>query len=314
MQFAPPSAEEQAKLDQLKERRKQRERENYQKLLSAHRKLRDAEERERAEGSRHASGRRRRHAHGHEHRHHRSKGSSSHADGSKRATDEAAQDKGASPRHSNEAHEAVRRSRRSAGSSSAHVDEEAVRRSRNSAGSSSAHAEEQPREVSFPSTSAAGRLSSISYPSTGSSQTRTSDDGPEDTALTPAEAREDLDRELQKYWIYRKPRPSRLEASRARYAARQSCQEERTYPSGFGRQAHARSCATLLDQNSRPSSEGVVMRPMTIHKNLSWSDFSMPPNPMEDYEEEKPSLTKRIMDRMRSINSLRTMTRRDKLF
>ncbi|KAL1666589.1 hypothetical protein GGF50DRAFT_113008 [Schizophyllum commune] len=85
-----------------------------------------------------------------------------------------------------------------------------------------------------------------------------------------------------------------------------------------GSGAYARSCGTLLDHHGRASTDGAYNRPSydaaarpTLHRVYSESDFSLPPDPFDD---EEPSIAQRIVDKMRSISSLRTLAKKDKRF
>ncbi|KAL1687796.1 hypothetical protein GGG16DRAFT_61371 [Schizophyllum commune] len=84
---------------------------------------------------------------------------------------------------------------------------------------------------------------------------------------------------------------------------------------GYAGSTYARSCGTLLDHHGRASTDGAYNRPSTerptLHRVYSESDFSLPPDPFDD---EEPSIAQRIVDKMRSISSLRTLARKDKRF
>ncbi|KAI4517055.1 hypothetical protein K525DRAFT_211771 [Schizophyllum commune Loenen D] len=87
---------------------------------------------------------------------------------------------------------------------------------------------------------------------------------------------------------------------------------------GYAGSTYARSCGTLLDHHGRASTDGAYNRPSydaaarpTLHRVYSESDFSLPPDPFDD---EEPSIAQRIVDKMRSISSLRTLAKKDKRF
>ncbi|KAL1718979.1 hypothetical protein EV715DRAFT_273002 [Schizophyllum commune] len=173
----PPTAEEQARLDALKEKRERRDREHYQKLLAAGRKLREAEAREREGGStRHTSTRKK----GHKKHHSKDEGRENRKSGKHSAVVEG-EDKG----HGNGGDEEERRRRRAArkakraeehveeiprpSTSSATPEDKASRRTKDSKHrprpSIGSRADEHPHDAAGPSTSFA--VARLSVDSTG---------------------------------------------------------------------------------------------------------------------------------------------------